>query len=60
VEKMTCEACNIIPPVLAEGYIEKGKWEEVSGLRACLYFPFPLLFLSILLEQINPANRTKT
>ncbi|PMD18037.1 dienelactone hydrolase [Hyaloscypha hepaticicola] len=30
---MTCEACNTIPPVLAEGYIEKGRWEEVGGFR---------------------------
>jgi hypothetical protein len=37
---MTCEACNTIPPVLAEGYIEKGKWEEVGGFRTCDSSPF--------------------
>jgi hypothetical protein len=33
--KMTCEACNTIPPVVAEGYEEKGKWEEIGGLKTC-------------------------
>lgn len=30
---MTCEACNTIPPVVAEGYETTGKWEEVGGLK---------------------------
>jgi len=30
---MACEACKTIPPVVAEGYQTKGKWEEVSGLK---------------------------
>ncbi|KAE9381841.1 dienelactone hydrolase [Stipitochalara longipes BDJ] len=30
---MACEACRTIPPVVAEGYIEKGKWEEIGGLK---------------------------
>jgi len=32
---MACEACKTIPPVLAEGYVEKGKWEEIGGLKTC-------------------------
>ncbi|KAH8774106.1 dienelactone hydrolase [Hyaloscypha sp. PMI_1271] len=30
---MACEACKTIPPVVAEGYVEKGNWEEVGGLK---------------------------
>jgi len=30
---MTCDACNTIPPVVAEGYVTKGSWEEVGGLK---------------------------
>lgn len=30
---MACEACKTIPPVVVEGYVEKGKWEEIAGLK---------------------------
>jgi hypothetical protein len=33
---MACEACKTIPPVVAEGYVEKGKWEEIGGLKTCM------------------------
>ncbi|TVY20551.1 putative AIM2 family protein [Lachnellula arida] len=32
---MTCEACKTIPPVIAEGYENKGSWGEVAGLKTC-------------------------
>ena len=36
---MTCEACKTIPPVVAEGYEPKGKWEEIAGLKTCMFLP---------------------
>jgi hypothetical protein len=43
---MTCEACNTIAPVVAEGYEPKGKWEVLDGLKTCTtissrFLPFP-------------------
>ena len=38
---MACEACKTIPPVVAEGYVEKGNWEDVGGLKTCLNPFFP-------------------
>ncbi|TVY85488.1 putative AIM2 family protein, partial [Lachnellula suecica] len=32
---MTCEACKTIPPVIAEGYENKGSWIELAGLKTC-------------------------
>ncbi|TVY40721.1 putative AIM2 family protein [Lachnellula occidentalis] len=32
---MTCEACKTIPPVIAEGYENKGSWGEIAGLKTC-------------------------
>lgn len=31
----TCEACNTIPPVVAEGYTLKGSYIELGGLNTC-------------------------
>jgi hypothetical protein len=28
----TAEACNTIPAVVVEGYVEKGTWIELAGL----------------------------
>ncbi|CZT02950.1 hypothetical protein WAI453_012177 [Rhynchosporium graminicola] len=36
---MTCEACKTIPPVVAEGYTEKGEWEDVGGLKTYVTGP---------------------
>ncbi|KAH7400065.1 hypothetical protein BKA64DRAFT_473931 [Cadophora sp. MPI-SDFR-AT-0126] len=36
---MVCEACKTIPPVVAEGYVEKGKWEDVGGLKTYITGP---------------------
>jgi len=30
---MTCEACKTIPPVVVEGYLTKGEWKEIAGLK---------------------------
>jgi hypothetical protein len=35
---MSCEACKTIPPVIAEGYEPKGKYEDIAGLKTCTYF----------------------
>ncbi|KAH8805781.1 hypothetical protein F5884DRAFT_755340 [Xylogone sp. PMI_703] len=36
---MTCEACRTIPPVIAEGYVTKGRWTEVAGLKTYITGP---------------------
>ncbi|KAL5320510.1 hypothetical protein ACEPPN_011316 [Leptodophora sp. 'Broadleaf-Isolate-01'] len=36
---MTCEACKSIPPVVAEGYIEKGQWEYIGGRKTYITGP---------------------
>ncbi|KAK0104152.1 hypothetical protein ONS96_005247 [Cadophora gregata f. sp. sojae] len=36
---MVCEACKTIPPVVAEGYVEKGKWEDIGGLKTYITGP---------------------
>ncbi|PVH89428.1 hypothetical protein DL98DRAFT_580127 [Cadophora sp. DSE1049] len=36
---MVCEACKTIPPVVAEGYVEKGKWEDIGGLKTYIIGP---------------------
>jgi len=53
---MTCEACKTIPPVIAEGYENKGSWGEVAGLKTCMYlrlsslaFEESLLFSNIII-----------
>lgn len=35
---MACAACKTIPPVVVEGYEPKGKYEEIGGLKTCMYF----------------------
>ncbi len=54
---MTCEACRTIPPVVVEGYVEKGKWEIVGGLKTCMFrLPSPcFLFFSSLVTYFNPT-----
>lgn len=43
---MACEACKTIPPVVVEGYEEKGSWGTVGGVRTCmLSFLSPLITL---------------
>lgn len=36
---MACDACKTIPPVIAEGYEPKGKWEEIAGFKTCVFRP---------------------
>jgi len=36
---MVCEACKTIPPVVAEGYVKKGKWEDIGGLKTYITGP---------------------
>lgn len=39
---MTCEACKTIPPIVVDGFVEKGKWVEVGGLKTCKMI-YPLI-----------------
>jgi hypothetical protein len=52
---MACEACKTIPPVVSEGYVEKGNWEDVGGLKTCLN---PRLTLSLLYRLIRRTDVT--
>jgi hypothetical protein len=47
---MTSEACKTIPPVLAEGYENKGSWGEVAGLKTCTSFLLYSLAVLLLLR----------
>ncbi|TVY28089.1 putative AIM2 family protein [Lachnellula hyalina] len=53
---MTCEACKTIPPVIAEGYENKGSWGEVAGLKTCP--PSATKALVALYDIFGPAPQT--
>lgn len=52
---MTCEACKTIPPVVAEGYEPKGKYEEIAGLKTCMFLPHSFFPCCCLYNLLNHA-----
>ncbi|TVY33770.1 hypothetical protein LSUB1_G007982, partial [Lachnellula subtilissima] len=54
---MTCEACKTIPPVVAEGYENKGSWGEVAGLKTYITGP-PTATKALVALYVPPTSHS--